>query len=272
MAAEITYVKVVGDKRRSELKREAERLLRELGFKLDGNPQLIIVLGGDGLFSYCARLYDRPLLFVGLKGKEPAASRAFLAQIDYYALEGALKQIKQGSYELVSYPRLAASLNGTLKGTSLTDVYLERGAEAGCLRLQVEVEGPRSFTEFAIANGIIVTTPLGASGYYSYVDKIKGDLLNVDAVTTLAPNDLGVCYILPTYTLRRGSDLHPLRYSIANTSKVSVRLLREGDARLYGVGKALRGYRVRLGDVVSISLHDKPAKLIKLQLNSSRRP
>jgi hypothetical protein len=266
LVAPIRSVKVVSDDRRQKLKQETEELLVRHGLKLSNNPQLIIVLGGDGLFSYYARTIDLPLLFVGLRGKEPTASRAFLADIEYSELEDAIELLKNGRYRLELHPRLHALVNGKSKGTSMTDVYLEKAREPGCLRMRVEVHGPVNYIDFVIANGVIVTTPLGASGYYSYPDRISDDEVNVKGRAYLPRGSLGISYILPTYTLRQGSDMHPLRYSIPDSCTVVLKLLREGDARLYGVGKALRGYPVGIDDVVSITLYDKPAMLVRLGL------
>jgi len=259
----------VSDGRRQNLKQETEELLTRAGLKISTNPQLVIVLGGDGLFSYYARTTDLPLLFVGLRSKEPTSSKAVLADIDYSELEKAIELLKKGHYQLALHPRLHVLLNGKSKGVSVTDVYLEKAREPGCLRIQVEVYGPVNFVDFVIANGVIVTTPLGASGYYSYPDRILGDEVNLQGRAHLPPGRLGISYILPTYTLRQESGTHPLRYSIPETCTVVLKLLREGDARLYGVGKALKGYPVRIGDTVSISLHNKPAKLVKLGLDTA---
>jgi hypothetical protein len=57
----------------------------------------------------------------------------------------------------------------------LTDVYLEQGEFAGCIRyaIQVNNNGHSSFNEYAISNGLIVNTSYGSGGYFSYPNRLK---------------------------------------------------------------------------------------------------
>lgn len=244
------------------------RLLDRLGFTVSRRrPDFGIVVGGDGLFSYYGRTAEYPLLFVGFRGTSPTSSRANLAQVEYGGLEQALVKISRGRFVVRKLPLLSVSLDGREVGVAFTDTYVERGREPGCLRYEVHVETPReSFTDFAVSNGVVVSTPAGATGYYSYPDKIRGgDEVAIDAHARIPRGRLGVCHILPTYTVRLGTDRHPLRYTVPIGSKITIQLKREADARIYGVGSALKGYPLAVGQAVTVKAARRKAQLILLK-------
>jgi hypothetical protein len=247
---------------------EVVQLLNRLGFTVSRRqPDFGIVVGGDGLFSYFGRTADYPLLFVGFRGTSPTSSRANLAQVEYGGLEQALKKIIRGEFVVEKSPLLSVSLDGREIGVAFTDTYVERGLEPGCLRYEVHVETPReAFTDFAVSNGVIVSTPAGATGYYSYPDKLHtGGEVAIDAHTRIPKGRLGVCHILPTYTVRVGTNRHPLRYTVPISSKITIQLKREADARLYGVGSALNGYPLTLGQAVTVKAARRRARIILLK-------
>jgi hypothetical protein len=75
--------------------------------------------------------------------------------------------------------------NGSKSVDILTDIYLERSSFSGCVRYTVSVDKEKAFvnsrhhdsasgdrfTEYAIGNGLIISTAFGSGGYYSYPDR-----------------------------------------------------------------------------------------------------
>ncbi|MDW8045523.1 MAG: hypothetical protein RMJ31_07130 [Nitrososphaerota archaeon] len=229
-------------------------------------PDFGIVVGGDGFFSYCGAVKRIPLLFVGIPSYSPIGSKAYLAETYLHDLPRALQRIKEGRFKIVEHKMLKVYLNQDVLDDIFTDVYLERGLDSNCLRYKLMVEGSNfSFVDLAIGNGVIITTPAGSTGYFSYIDKItNGEWLNVNGFTRLNEDEVGICHILPTFTLREGTSLHPLRYRVPYGVTISIKLLRSGDARLYSASYPRRGVRVTVQDIVKIGPSEKVVKLIHL--------
>ncbi|NWG09417.1 MAG: NAD(+)/NADH kinase [Nitrososphaerales archaeon] len=184
---------------------DAIKVLEKVGLVHDRKrPEFGIVIGGDGTFGYYGRVRRIPLLFVGVEGEKPIGSKAYFAEVGFEELEYALRCIKAGNYSIIEQKRLMILLNGKRLSDVFTDVYLERGLNSNCLRYRVEVKGEGfSFIDFAIGNGVVVTTSAGSTGYFSSLDRIKdGSLLNIDSYTRIKEDQVGIYHILPTYTIR----------------------------------------------------------------------
>ncbi len=225
-----------------------------------------LVVGGDGRFSRYGRTEDIPLLFVGVRSKGATGSKAHLAQTTFDELPGVLGRIRDGRYEIVEHRRLGVLINGRKVGEAFTDVYLERGSESTCIRYTVNVTGPGvNIREAAIGDGVVVTTQAGATGYYSYPDRIKGDQMDPAASASIGKDEIGICHVSPTFTERKGEPGHPLRYTVPWGSRVEISLFRKADARLYGATDGHAGLRIKMGDRVSIVAETKAARVISLQ-------
>ena len=245
---------------------EVKEILRKVGFRFSINkPEIGVVIGGDGVFSYYGRMRNIPLLFVGVRSAQATGSKAFLAEAYFDELENALIGIRDGRYTVMKHKRLEVRKNGSKLGEVFTDVYLQRGLESNGLRYRVEVSGGQSFGESAIGDGVAICTKAGSTGYYSYPDKIRmGDWLESGRYTIIGDDEIGVCHIVPTFTSRDGSSLQPLRYTVPWESEVKVKLVREADARLYGATQDRRGVRVGVNDLVTVRRSRGTTRLIRL--------
>ena len=233
---------------------ELRRVIEEAGLVVSqGRADVGVVVGGDGRFGRYGRTEDIPLLFVGMRSKGAAGSKAQLARIEYDHLPRALKRIGSGDYSVDEYARLAVLLNGIGVGEVFTDVYLQRGSESTCIRYRVKVSGRQgAIEEAAIGDGVVISTSAGSTGYYSYPDRIRGDYIDPGGFASIEKDEVGICHITPTYTERAGTDLHPLRYTVPWGSQISLSLFREADARIYGTEDRRAGVRVSLGDEVVV--------------------
>jgi hypothetical protein len=225
-----------------------------------------IVIGGDGVFSYFGRIKSIPLLFVGAPSKKATGSKAYLSEANLHELDAALSKIRLGKYKVKKYKRLEVILNSKKRADIFTDVSLERGADSNCLRYKLVARGKDfGFTDFAIANGLVVSTSAGSTGYFSYLDKLKsGGQFKPNLSSRIRPDRIGICHIVPTYTERDNSSNHPLRYTIPWESEIKVQLTRNADARLYGITRSQRGIKVGTEEVVAIRPSPNTTQLVKL--------
>lgn len=231
----------------------------------EGKADFGVVVGGDGRFSWYGRSEDIPLLFVGMRAEGATGSKAHLARVSFDELQEALRRIRRGEYSVEEQKRLAVLKNSRPLGEVFTDVYLQRGSESTCIRYNVQVSGKApAIDEAAIGDGVVVSTAAGASGYYSYPDRIKGEWMDPDAFARIGEGRVGVCHLSPTFTERTGSREHPLRYTVPWGSRIDISLFRKADARLYGVSNSRGGVPVALEDVVTVGPGKKTTKIVSL--------
>ena len=243
---------------------ELRKIVREAGFDTGSDrADFGIVVGGDGRFSRYGRTEDIPLLFVGVRTKGITGSRAHLARTTYDELPRALAKIRSGRYTTEEHRRLGVMMNGRSIGEVFTDVYLQRGNESTCIRYRVKVAGPGvNFGDAAIGDGVVVTTQAGATGYYSYVDRIRGESMDPKAYADLGRDEVGICHVTPTFTEREGTSAHPLRYRVPWGSRIEISLTRNADARLYGTADSREGIRVSTKDTITVIPGKKVTRVI----------
>jgi hypothetical protein len=256
------------DPERPKARREdVVRMLRNAGIGVSSKePDFGVVVGGDGIFSHYGRLISIPLLFVSVRSRETTSSKGYLADVDLDDLPQALGEIGRKNYHELQYRRLQVSINGSVKGDIFTDVYLEKGADSNCLRYHLAVKGRGiGFTESAIANGLIVCTSAGSTGYYSYVDKLRnGRSLEAGKYTRIGTDEVGVCHIAPVLTKRDATKDTPLRYTVPWGTSIRITLTRDADARLFGITKSRKGIRIRVGDYIDLSPGEGKTRVMKL--------
>lgn len=140
---------------------DLERLRRELP-----ETSALVVLGGDGTFLRAARAAaeaDVPILGVNL-GKV-----GFLSKVEADGFEPVLEEIVGGAYsidERMTLRGLILPAGGTKGGRevfALNDIVVARGSLARVVRLDVAI-GPSHVATF-IADGLIVASPTGSTGY-----------------------------------------------------------------------------------------------------------
>jgi hypothetical protein len=266
------------------------------------NPDIAIVVGGDGTFGYYGKRLQIPMLFVGVNDKDIIGSKARLAEVLLGDLPKAIDDINNGNYRIDIRRMFSVSIkhknndnqNYILGATDiLTDIYVERGIFSRCIRyaLSVTIHDAKSkynilkkFTEYAIGNGIIISTSFGARGYYSYLDRItagkgkKNNKANSNSIQTFPDHRLGICHIIPTFLVRKLSlgkrkenrkkrTLVPssyIRYTIPFQSKIKLSLIRNADVRLYGTTEHSKGLAITSNDEIMIKPSRRTAKIIRL--------
>lgn len=250
---------------------EVKAMLLAAGMEVtERNADIGIVVGGDGVFSEFGRSESIPLLFVGVKSGRATGSKAYLAAAYFDELASVVSQILSGKRRVVQSRRLEVFKNDRSLGDVFTDVYMQRGADSNCIRYHLNVKGySLNISESAISDGVVVCTRAGSTGYFSYLDKIRdADNLVADAHSLIGEDQVGVCHILPTFTEREGTDVHPLRYTVPWGSRIEIRIARPGDARLYGIGRQRTGLKIETEDRIVISASPRTTRVVRL-LDSS---
>ena len=222
---------------------------------------MAIVVGGDGTFGYYGKKLQIPMLFVGVNDNDVLGSKARLAELLFEDHHKALYEINNGNYRLEKRTMFCVCIkhksngnqNGIERATDiLTDMYIERGIFSRCIRYALSVTMPKTnsgyhalkkFAEYAIGNGVIVSTSFGARGYYSYPDRVTVGKHNNKSNNgaQFSDNKLGICHIIPTFLVRklnlgnkkrtrmvRGSYI---RYTVPNQSVIKISLTRDADVR-----------------------------------------
>jgi len=128
------------------------------------SADLVVVLGGDGTLISVARLVGNrevPILGVNL------GSLGFLTEITLDELYPALESCLSGDYRVSERMMLRASIerNGEEIQTHrvLNDVVINKGALARIVDLETTVSG--SYLTTFKADGLIISTPTGSTGY-----------------------------------------------------------------------------------------------------------
>ena len=232
------------------------------------NPDLAIVVGGDGTFAYYGRTLSMPLLFVGVKETGIIGSRAKLAEILYEDLDRAIQDIESGRYSVLERKMLSVRLNEHSEDV-LTDVYVERGRFAGCLRYRVSARPLLGhefvpFNDYAIGNGVVVSTSFGSGGYYSYPDRLGSGKKARKSPADFSDDRIGICHIIPAYLVRRDGPSPNIRYTLP-PAVIKISLMRDARARLYGTTLHSKGVSVRMGDTITVSPAKRHGNIIKLR-------
>jgi NAD+ kinase len=123
---------------------------------------LIISIGGDGTMlatAYNAQLYDKPVLGVNL-GK-----LGFLVEADINQMDKVIADLKNKNYKIEERMIISGAIVGyeSEKFFAVNDIVIEKGGWPKMVELTVWVDG-EYVTTFS-ADGLIVATPTGSTGY-----------------------------------------------------------------------------------------------------------
>lgn len=123
-------------------------------------PDAFLSLGGDGTLLRAAQLAmaaDVPLLGINL------GRLGFLAETEPDDLEAALQQLLRGDYTLDERATLLVTVPGIDTWYGLNDAVISRGGYARLITIHTLVDGEE--TGCYMADGVIVATPTGSTGY-----------------------------------------------------------------------------------------------------------
>lgn len=217
------------------------RGLREVAASLPTPPGLCLVLGGDGTILSVARKMDGldiPILGVNL-GKlgflTELSSDDWRALLPQILKEGpVVKRFIKLDYRVFTCEDGREKSQPTQQGRVVNDVVVTRGALARLVNLELCVDGKR--LGLVRADGLIVSTPIGSTGYA------------VSAKGPLVHPQLEVVSITPICPFIR--EFHPL--VLPASSVVSIQI-RENTADVYLTLDGQEGFPLATGDRVEIT-------------------
>jgi NAD+ kinase len=219
--------------------------LAALRRRLPGTSALI-VLGGDGTFLRAARAVadaDVPLLGVNL-GKV-----GFLSKVEADQFEPVLEEVAAGSFSIDERMTLhgrilpAGGRKGSRSVFALNDIVVARGSLARVVRLDVAIE--KSHLATFIADGLIVASPTGSTGYsFSAGGPILDPVSRNLVVTPIAGylSAIRSVVVSPLQTIR-------IRVVDAYESLLSV----DGGEDI----------PLKVGDVVEVAANERPIRLVE---------
>ena len=135
---------------------QRERLLKE--------ADCMIVLGGDGTVLQAAReIGERNIPIIGVN----LGTLGYMTEIEPANLEEALGRLVAGEYEqecrMMLEGRVCFFDGGVQEDWALNDIVLSRSGSLQIIRFDIYVNG--QFLNSYNADGMIVTTPTGSTGY-----------------------------------------------------------------------------------------------------------
>lgn len=172
-----------------ETKKALIRLLKDNGFELvDTNPDLIIVIGGDGTMLSAVRDHRlKKIPFIGIN----TGSLGFLPSVRPDHMDNLMEAIKSGAYTLQSYPLLQVvckTVNGdTVENYAFNEILIKH-LEPRLMEVKIYING-KAFNYFT-GDGFIISTPIGATGYAIWAGGVATHSeLPIYQITPLNPND-----------------------------------------------------------------------------------
>jgi NAD+ kinase len=176
-----------------------------LGADLDGDTDLVVVLGGDGTILTALRQ------FAGKKAPVFAINYGaigFLSTIDHGGLEDGMERALGGDFELLPMPALSASVGGSRR-IGVNDISFHRRANARVAELEYLV-GDEQLGRVR-CDGLVVSTPVGSTGY---------NLANGGPVLAWGVEGYVVSFIAPHTLTARALVVAPSdRLTVENTSE-----------------------------------------------------
>ena len=237
------------------------------GFSISKSDyDITVFVGGDGTFANRALEFaGKPLLFMSRHFRKENGSLSYNSQanVDVHSLKKVSRMLSDGDYTIVEEPVLVAKKNGVLY-KSIYDFFVERYGTKEAMRYKVDIrDGNTHIESYGISNGFIISTPLGSTGYYSYLDRLKSG-----RPKRIPSDSIGFAHILPVkmHDIENGKPVIPMarrRFSDSAIFKVSFE--RNVGQMLFGM-KGNDGVKVNRKDSLRFYLSkDIAIKMIRLK-------
>jgi NAD+ kinase len=207
---------------------------------------VLVVLGGDGTFLRAARAVaevDVPLLGVNL-GKI-----GFLSKVETNGLEATLARLVEGDFKIEDRMALEATIHPGGRDEAgetffaLNEIAVARGSMARVCRLEVEI-GPSHLATFT-ADGLIISSPTGSTGY-SF--SAGGPIVDPSSRNLIVTPIAGYLTAIRSVVV---SPRHTVRCRVVDAYDVLMSVDGREDRRL------------AIGDVVSVCEMSRPIRLVE---------
>lgn len=151
---------------------------------------VIISIGGDGTMlatAYNAQFYDKPVLGINL-GK-----LGFLAEANIDQIDKVIDDLRNGNYKIEERMLITGEIAGhkSEKFYSVNDIVIDKGGWPKMIELTIRVDN--EFVTTLSADGLIVATPTGSTGYsISVGGPIVSPKTDVITLSPISPHSLTV--------------------------------------------------------------------------------
>jgi len=156
--------------------------------ELFSNNDLIVSIGGDGTFlasSYDGREYGTPMLGINF-GK-----LGFLAEYEINNLDRLIDELEKGEYKIEERMTLGGECSdGDEKSLfAINDIVIDKGHWPKMIDLELRVDD--KYVSTFSADGIIISTPTGSTGYsLSVGGPIVNPIAKVITISPISPHTL----------------------------------------------------------------------------------
>jgi NAD+ kinase len=215
-----------------------KKILLKKGFIVSAyKPDFIVSFGGDGTFLSSERNYPGvPKIFLRDNGEKTK-----YIDVDLKEFERVLEKVKKGLYKVLEFYKVEAIYNSK-KLVGLNEVQIRNRLPIEALRFDLKVNGKT--LENVIADGVVVSTPLGSTGYFSSIGGKK------------FKKGLGICLNNPNYPREKKKKC----MIVDDTKKIYVKI-NYGDAYL-AADNNRNVINLKAGDEVTIRKSEEKAKVI----------
>jgi len=156
------------------------------------NTDCILVLGGDGTFLRSVKDFgklDKPFLGINM------GSLGFLTMTEIPAAQAAIDQLMADNYVIENRMELICKKEGNEISTALNDIAITQGGFSHLIGIEVYVNDQHFGTYEA--DGIIISTPTGSTGYnLSAAGPIVTPMVNAVIITPICPHSFNARSII----------------------------------------------------------------------------
>lgn len=200
----------------------------------------IISLGGDGTFLYTARkIGNKEIPILGIN----AGNLGFMAEFSVKDLSELLKDILNKNFRLSERVVLKTKLQNGKYFYSLNDIVIDRANSIRMIELEVDYNSNK-VVKF-VADGIIISTPTGSTGYsLSAAGPVVTPDSNVFITTPICPHTLTV---------------RPMIFP--DTGEINIRVNKNVDVRVTSDGQEFKNFKA--SSEFKISKADYTVKIVK---------
>ena len=215
--------------------------------------ECVLVLGGDGTLLRAARnMIDRDIPLLGIN----LGTLGYLAEVEIGAIEPALDKLLSDDFTREERMMLAGQVNrqnDVEKNFALNDIVISRCGSLQILTFQIYVNG--QFLNSFSADGMIVSTPTGSTGYnLSAGGPIVEPAANLLLLTPICPHTLNTRSIV-----------------LAPEDEIRIEIPHGKDGKLQAVEANFDGsHKISLetGDSIMIRKASKTTGILKLNMES----
>lgn len=147
----------------------------------------ILAIGGNGTILRLLKRLKKPIPILGIK----FGRVCFLGEVGPEDLGEAIGRLIESRFFIEEVMKLTAEIKGSIEVDAVNEVAIVSSQPAKVMELEVSIEGAKVYA--GLADGIIVATPIGSTGYAL---SAHGPVINpvVEAMLLVPLNPLNLSY------------------------------------------------------------------------------